>query len=440
MYIGPVVLEVEESRGPQLRSSASYTVRHRFDEEMQRATAPASTTDTPQPISSSHQVQSGDTLTRIVQEKLKAAGRPAGAAEVYEQVRRIAQHNGLRNPDRLHVGQTLDLAPLFQDGASRPAQGSVTSSPVAPLSSAPATSGIAPLSPVSIQPPAARAEAKVAPAPTAPLAAPAPAGEKTLVEVRPIAERSVVAPEKGRSRGKVFRHISRDTTAAQRLAALKAPETEKPFVLVARDSSPDGKGGPAPDQIGGMTLKHYREPGNLIMAVRRALHPGPVSNLASVVEAAAEVNEPRASMVEGVETKVNTTQSGPVAAALHAPARITSGFGMRSDPFNGRPAFHRGVDLAVKSGTDIYPVKEGVVKFSGWQPGYGRMVIVQHDDGLETVYAHTSSNLVQPGERVSPDSVIAKSGSSGRSTGPHLHFEVRQEGQAIDPMPHLHQH
>jgi len=221
----------------------------------------------------------------------------------------------------------------------------------------------------------------------------------------------------------------------ERLAALKAPESDRPFVLVAADASADGKGGPAPEQSGGMTLKHYREPGNLVTAMRRVLHPGPMNNLAAAAESIAEAQEPA-----DIAASPSIAGTVPVAAALHAPARITSGYGMRRDPFNGRPAFHRGVDLAVKSGTDIYPVKEGVVKFSGWQPGYGRMVIVEHDDGLETVYAHNSSNLVQPGERVSPDAAIAKSGSSGRSTGPHLHFEVREGGKAIDPMPHLHQH
>lgn len=352
-------------------------------------------------------------------------------------MRRLASHNGLRNPDRLHVGQTLDLAPLFNGGQESrgksvpllpSAQDATTLSPAAPRVTA------------IIEAPAARVEdpapvvsnsAAATPAPVNP----APLASKPTVEVRPIAERQTSSPEPGRNRGKVFRHVSRDGNAMERLAALKAPEGEKPFVLVARDASPDGKGGPAPDQLAGMSLKHYREPGNLIMAARRVLHPGAASASTAKAEALAEVQRP-----ESVETKVSLAGNAPVAAALHEPARITSGFGMRRDPFNGRPAFHRGVDLAVKSGTDIYPVKDGVVKFSGWQPGYGRMVIVQHDDGLETVYAHTSSNLVQPGERVSPDSVIAKSGSSGRSTGPHLHFEVRQEGKPIDPMPHLHQH
>ena len=141
-------------------------------------------------------------------------------------------------------------------------------------------------------------------------------------------------------------------------------------------------------------------------------------------------------MSEAVEKVVHS--GAPVAKPCHMEAHITSGFGMRKDPFNGQPSFHRGVDLALKTGTDVYPVDEGIVKFSGWQAGYGRVVIVGHEDGTETLYAHNSTNIVTPGQRVTPDEVIAKSGSSGRSTGPHLHFEVRRDGRAIDPMPFLH--
>lgn len=421
MYIGPVVVEVDERQTPPLRSRASYTVRHRFEDSLQAHESTRLTTSAPSVQPSTYTVRSGDTLTAIVQAQLKAAGRPAGASDVYEQVRKLATHNGLRDADRLQVGQQLDLAPLFGGTAARP------------LNTPPAAAVIEP--PASIKSSALAAPATIPgvnlPTETAPTAA---SGALSPTAHPVVAKRDSI-PAVHHNRGKVFRHVSRDTNAAERLAALKMPDSDRPFVLVAADSSADGKGGPAPDQPVGMTLKHYREPGNLVTAMRRALHPGPMNTLAAAAESIAEAQEP-----SGGTESTSALNAVPVAAALHAPARITSGYGMRRDPFNGRPAFHRGVDLAVKSGTDIYPVKEGVVKFSGWQPGYGRMVIVQHEDGLETVYAHNSSNLVQPGERVSPDAAIAKSGSSGRSTGPHLHFEVREGGKAVDPMPHLHQH
>jgi murein DD-endopeptidase MepM/ murein hydrolase activator NlpD len=123
--------------------------------------------------------------------------------------------------------------------------------------------------------------------------------------------------------------------------------------------------------------------------------------------------------------------------AVDGPARLSSKYGSRSDPFTGVPDFHHGVDLAAKSGTPILAIRPGVVTFSGQQSGYGRMVIVRHDDGLESVYAHASANLVSAGDRVEAGTPLARVGSSGRSTGPHLHFEMRRDGVAIDPLPHL---
>jgi murein DD-endopeptidase MepM/ murein hydrolase activator NlpD len=91
------------------------------------------------------------------------------------------------------------------------------------------------------------------------------------------------------------------------------------------------------------------------------------------------------------------------------------------------------VDLAASTGTTVYPWKTGIVKFSGWQPEYGKIVIVAHDDGTETAYAHNSKNLVKAGDHVEAGTSIALLGSTGRSTGPHLHFELRRDGQPADP-------
>ena len=107
---------------------------------------------------------------------------------------------------------------------------------------------------------------------------------------------------------------------------------------------------------------------------------------------------------------------------------------MRKDPFTGRPAFHSGVDLAVATGTRIYPFKSGEVVFSGRKGGYGNVVIVRHADGTETRYGHNSKNLVTVGQRVGTHTPLGEVGSTGRSTGPHLHFEVRRHGRPVDPM------
>jgi murein DD-endopeptidase MepM/ murein hydrolase activator NlpD len=121
------------------------------------------------------------------------------------------------------------------------------------------------------------------------------------------------------------------------------------------------------------------------------------------------------------------------AGLLEAPSWVSSKFGSRKNPFGGGIETHSGVDLAVEAGTGVHAWKNGVVEFSGWQPDYGKVVIVAHDDGTESVYAHNSKNLVEAGEKVTSTTRIALSGSTGRSTGPHLHFEVRKDGKAINP-------
>lgn len=124
--------------------------------------------------------------------------------------------------------------------------------------------------------------------------------------------------------------------------------------------------------------------------------------------------------------------------ASPAPATdITSNFGNRVDPFLGRLALHAGIDFGAETGTRIRSTAAGTVTAAGPAGGYGNMVEIDHGNGVSTRYAHLSVALVSVGERVKADQVIAKSGSTGRSTGPHLHYEVRLNGQAVDPMRFL---
>jgi len=112
---------------------------------------------------------------------------------------------------------------------------------------------------------------------------------------------------------------------------------------------------------------------------------------------------------------------------------ISSTYGWREDPFTGKQDFHYGIDIACPSGAEIPAVGAGRVVFSGREKGYGRVVEIEHQDGLTTLYAHNAKNLVKVGEKVAKYQVIALVGSSGRSTGPHLHYEVRRNGEAINP-------
>lgn len=133
----------------------------------------------------------------------------------------------------------------------------------------------------------------------------------------------------------------------------------------------------------------------------------------------------------------STTQTpadmGDNARILPIQGRITSPTGMRSDPFDGKLKHHNGLDIAAPQGTPVKPVAPGTVIYSGWKKGYGNTVILDHHDGMVTVYAHHASNNVNEGESVGLGTVIALTGSTGRSTGPHLHFEAWRNGVNITP-------
>lgn len=137
------------------------------------------------------------------------------------------------------------------------------------------------------------------------------------------------------------------------------------------------------------------------------------------------------------DVKAGATVENPWDPVLNGAARISSNYGMRKDPFTGRMAFHDGIDLAAKRGTEITALRDGEVVYSGWKGGYGNTVVVRHADGLESVYGHTSRNLVAVGDTVKGGTVIAEVGSTGRSTGPHLHLEMRRHGKPVNPLPHL---
>ncbi|WP_375397663.1 M23 family metallopeptidase [uncultured Sphingomonas sp.] len=116
---------------------------------------------------------------------------------------------------------------------------------------------------------------------------------------------------------------------------------------------------------------------------------------------------------------------------------FTSNFGVRTDPFTGTAAFHAGVDMPVKVGTPVYATADGIVEKAERSGGYGNLVEIDHGRGIETRYGHLSQILVVAGQRVKRGQLIALSGSTGRSTGPHLHYEVRIDGRAVNPVPFL---
>ena len=124
--------------------------------------------------------------------------------------------------------------------------------------------------------------------------------------------------------------------------------------------------------------------------------------------------------------------SSPVDAAYNS-----SSYGWRIDPFNGSKAFHEGLDFTANSGTTIRAAADGIVSTAERTPDYGNIVKIDHGSGLETRYAHASKLLVKPGERVIKGQTVAQVGSTGRSTGPHLHYEIRLNGNSLDPRKYL---
>ncbi len=119
-----------------------------------------------------------------------------------------------------------------------------------------------------------------------------------------------------------------------------------------------------------------------------------------------------------------------------SPELLTSKYGFRKDPIEKNERFHGGVDFAVSPRTPIRSAGEGVVVFSGSKGGYGNTVIIQHGNEYSTLYAHNDETVVKVGQKVHQGDLIAYSGNTGRSTGPHLHFEVRKGGKTVNPQEH----
>ena len=158
-----------------------------------------------------------------------------------------------------------------------------------------------------------------------------------------------------------------------------------------------------------------------------------IEKLTAAVDARDEyLSKVEAKVLQQSVLKEMLPNSSPVGVAYNS-----SSYGWRIDPFTGQKAFHEGLDFSAEIGTPIRAAADGIVTLAEVSGGYGNMVKVDHGSGLETRYGHASKLLVKVGERVVKGQEIALVGSTGRSTGPHLHYEIRLNGDALDPRQYL---
>ncbi len=183
------------------------------------------------------------------------------------------------------------------------------------------------------------------------------------------------------------------------------------------------------------------DPDQLLTAVRSGYsgQGGPLSPISlSTMGLSGSPDETRANAILAELDTLNLYRLAafrvPLGMPLHTSARFTSGFGYRNDPINGSGRMHEGQDLAGDYGSPVYATADGTVIYAGWEGGYGRLVKIRHPFGIETRYGHLSQIRVEVGQKISRGDRIGDMGNSGRSTGTHLHYEVRLSGSAVNPM------
>ncbi|HLS99293.1 MAG: peptidoglycan DD-metalloendopeptidase family protein [Porticoccaceae bacterium] len=169
-----------------------------------------------------------------------------------------------------------------------------------------------------------------------------------------------------------------------------------------------------------------------------ALDSEDLHRLFTELDARIENREQQLSVLESLLADRQLREQSTVSGRPVETGYVSSDFGYRTDPFTGRRTWHNGVDFPGKPGTEVVAVATGVVTWSGDYQGYGNLVEINHGEGFITRYAHNEDNKVKVGDLVEKGQVIAAMGSTGRSTGTHVHFEVYKNGRAVDPYTYIH--
>jgi murein DD-endopeptidase MepM/ murein hydrolase activator NlpD len=208
------------------------------------------------------------------------------------------------------------------------------------------------------------------------------------------------------------------------IAGLKPRERSKP------DAAAGGQGGPFGEQASDAALipsngSYYVEP----VAER---------TVQELLNGSLELKDSFSEILDAFERQTARLASIPsINPVASQEAFISSPFGYRQDPITGRQSFHEGCDIVAPRGTPVIAAADGTVTFSGWHEGLGRAVIIEHGYGYQTTYGHNNTLYVKKGDTVKRGDLIAQVGSSGRSTGPHLHYEVRANAMLVNPYKYL---
>lgn len=217
-------------------------------------------------------------------------------------------------------------------------------------------------------------------------------------------------------------------------------------VLQARMTRLEALGGQIADMAGmEQEFDFYQEPavggsnasmGHANATVESLIEQDLLSNMAALQSRLA-IREVELRAIDGIVHNGNIHKERYLSGKPVGKGWLSSHFGQRIDPFTGKLAWHKGVDFAGKEGADVIAVASGVVTWSGKRFGYGNLVEVDHGNGFSTRYGHNKSHLVSLGDVVEKGQSLAKMGSTGRSTGPHVHYEVLKNGRQVDPRRYI---
>ena len=239
-----------------------------------------------------------------------------------------------------------------------------------------------------------------------------PAAPQPIAPARGVAAQPFAVEQLGALSGRLFKLESQAGQLSERLRGLQGPAAATDPKASARKA---GSGGPMlPPRV----------------------EPDASSDLEALVARLDQIEAQIALVADAAALQHLAQMRLPTRLPL-ANAALVSSFGNREDPLTGRRAFHAGLDFAAVQGTTIHAAAGGAVVFAGFKPDYGWVVEIEHGNGLTTRYGHASRLLVKVGDIVTPGDAIAAVGSTGRSTGPHLHFEVLRQGEATDPRRYL---